>query len=42
MTRFDIASLRSYALAAFVSLYASIMLVAIAGRNGAEVGPFIL
>jgi hypothetical protein len=42
MARFNFASLRSYALAGFVSLYASVMLLAIAGQNGAEVGQLII
>ena len=42
MARFNIDSLRSYALAAVASLYASVMLLAIAGQNGAQVGQLIV
>lgn len=42
MARFNLASLRSYAVAGFVSLYASVMLLAIAGQGGAEFGRLVI
>lgn len=41
MARFNIDSLRSYALAGFASLYATVLLLALAGQNGVMTGPFI-
>ncbi len=41
MAHFNLDSFRSYALAAFASLYASVMLLAIAGQQGAQVGQLI-
>ena len=42
MAHFSIHSVKSYAVAAFASLYASVMLLAIAGHNGAQVGSLIV
>ena len=42
LARFNLDSFRSYALAAFVSLYASVILLAIVGQNGAAVGRLIV
>jgi hypothetical protein len=42
MTHFNVNTVKSYALAAFASLYASVMLLAIVGQNGAQVGSLIV
>lgn len=41
MAHFNADSVKSYALAAFASLYASVMLLAISGQNGAHVGQLV-
>lgn len=42
MANFNVDSLRSYALAAFASVYCTVMLIAIAGQNGAQVGSLVV
>jgi hypothetical protein len=42
MAHFNAHAVKSYALAAFASLYASVMLLAIVGQNGAQVGSLIV
>jgi hypothetical protein len=42
MAHFNAHAVKSYALAAFASLYATVMLLAIAGQNGAQVGQLIV
>jgi len=42
MAHFNVSAVKSYALAAFASLYASVMLLAIVGQNGAQVGQLIV
>ncbi len=42
MAYFNVDSFRSYALAAFASVYASVMFLAIAGQNGAQVGSLVI
>ena len=41
MAHFNIDSFRSYAVAAAVSLYCSVVLLAMAGQNGAQVGSLV-
>ncbi len=41
MAHFNIDSFRSYAVAAVASVYCSVMLLAIAGQNGAQVGSLV-
>ncbi|WP_260582642.1 hypothetical protein [Sphingopyxis sp. PET50] len=42
MAHFNTSTVKSYALAAFASLYASVMLLAIAGQNGAQIGSLVV
>jgi len=42
MAYFNIDSLRSYAVAAIASVYCSVMLLAVAGQNGAQVGSLVI
>ncbi|HMO77285.1 MAG TPA: hypothetical protein PKD99_03295 [Sphingopyxis sp.] len=42
MAHFNAQALKSYALAAFASIYSSVMLLAIAGYNGAQVGQLVI
>lgn len=42
MAHFNIDSFRSYAVAAAVSLYCSVVLLAMAGQNGAQVGSLVI
>lgn len=42
MTHFSSEAVKSYALAAFVSLYSSVMILAIVGHKGAEVGQLVI
>ncbi|MDZ3832574.1 MAG: hypothetical protein U0S50_12285 [Sphingopyxis sp.] len=42
MASINLDNVKSYALAAFASLYASVMLLAIAGQNGAQVGSLVI
>lgn len=42
MAHFNVDAVKSYAVAAFVSLYSSVMLLAIAGQNGAQVGQLVI
>lgn len=42
MAHFNVHAVKSYALAAFASLYASVMLLAIIGQNGAQVGSLVV
>jgi hypothetical protein len=41
MTSFNVESFRSYAFAAFASLYCSVMLLAISGSNSAHLGALV-
>lgn len=42
MAHFNVNAVKSYALAAFASVYASVMLLAIMGQNGAQVGSLVI
>jgi hypothetical protein len=42
MAHFNVESFKSYAIAAVASLYCSIMFVAAAGANGAELGRLVI
>ena len=42
MAHFNIDTFRSYALAAFATVYASVMMLAIVGQNGAQVGSLVV
>lgn len=42
MVNFNVESLRSYAFAAFASLYCSVMLIALSGSNGANLGALVI
>jgi hypothetical protein len=42
MAHFNVHAVKSYALAAFASVYASVMLLAIVGQNGAQVGSLVI
>ena len=42
MAHFNVHAVKSYALAAFASLYASVMLLAIVGHNGAQIGSLVI
>ena len=42
MAHLNVDSFRSYALAAFASIYCSVMFLAIVGQNGAQVGSLVI
>lgn len=42
MAHINLDSVKSYALAAFASLYCSVMLLAVVGQNGAQVGSLVI
>lgn len=42
MSRFNFDAVRSFAVAGFASLYASLMLAAAMGANGADVGRLVI
>jgi hypothetical protein len=42
MAHFNVESFKSYAIAAVASLYCSVMFLAVAGQNGAQVGSLVI
>ncbi|WP_261312157.1 MULTISPECIES: hypothetical protein [Sphingopyxis] len=42
MAHFNVDVVKSYALGAFAALYSSVMFLAIAGQNGAQVGSLVI